>query len=75
LTADLTARADYLVAMTRSHLEALGDRFPRPGTRPRLLDPTGGDVADPIGHPPAVYAACGEQIWRHLEPFVAELLP
>jgi protein-tyrosine-phosphatase/tRNA A37 threonylcarbamoyladenosine synthetase subunit TsaC/SUA5/YrdC len=75
LTADLVARADYLVAMTRGHLQALADHFPRPGSRPRLLDPAGDDVADPIGYPAPVYASCGEQIWRHLEPFVAELLP
>jgi L-threonylcarbamoyladenylate synthase len=75
LTADLASRADYLVAVTRSHLEALSERYPRPGARPRLLDPAGGDVSDPIGCPAPVYAACGEQIWRHLEPLVAELLP
>jgi protein-tyrosine phosphatase len=75
LTADVAARADYLVAMTRNHLQALTERFPRLSSRPRLLDPAGGDVADPIGCPPPVYAACGEQIWKHLEPLVAELLP
>lgn len=75
LTAELMARADYVVAMTRSHLQALTELYPRPGSRPRLLDPAGDDLADPIGHPAPVYAACGEQIWRHLEPLVAELVP
>jgi protein-tyrosine-phosphatase/tRNA A37 threonylcarbamoyladenosine synthetase subunit TsaC/SUA5/YrdC len=75
LTADLVARADYLVAMTRGHLQALAEQFPRTGSQPRLLDPAGDDIADPIGHPAPVYAACGEQIWRHLESLVAELLP
>lgn len=74
LTTDLAARADFLVAMTDGHLRALAHRYPRTDARPRLLDPAG-DVADPIGHPAPVYAACGEQIWRHLEALVAELLP
>jgi protein-tyrosine phosphatase len=75
LTPELVARADYLVAMTRGHLQALADHFPRPGSRPRLLDPAGNDLADPIGHPAPVYVECGEQIWRHLETLVAELRP
>ena len=75
LTADLVARADYLVAMTGDHLQALAEHYPRPGSRPRLLDPAGHDLADPIGHPTSVYEECGEQIWQHLEPLVAELVP
>jgi protein-tyrosine phosphatase len=75
LTADLAARADYLVAMTRTHLQALAEHYPRSGSQARLIDPAGGDVADPIGYPAPVYVECGEQIWRHLEPFVAEILP
>jgi protein-tyrosine phosphatase len=75
LTADLVSRADYLVAMTRDHLQALARHYPRPGSRPRLIDPAGYDLADPIGHPPSVYEECGQQIWQHLEPLVAELLP
>ncbi len=75
LTADLAARADHLVVMTRDHARALAQHYPRPGARPRLLDPAGADVADPVGHPAPVYAACGEQIWRHLEAFVAGLRP
>jgi protein-tyrosine phosphatase len=74
LTADLVARADHLVAMTGGHLQSLADHYPRPGVRPRLLDPNDGDVADPIGHPAPVYEACAEQIWQHLESLVAELL-
>jgi protein-tyrosine-phosphatase len=74
LSADMVARADYLVTMTRGHLEALAEMYPRPGSRPRLLDPAGEDIADPIGYPAPVYEACGEQIWRHLEALVAELV-
>jgi protein-tyrosine phosphatase len=75
LTHDLVAQADLLVAMTRGHVQALLDHYPRLGARPRLLSPRGDDVADPIGHDQAVYEACGRQIWHGLTPLLAELLP
>lgn len=75
LSPELALRADYLVAMTRDHLDALADLYPRPGAPARLLDPAGGDVADPIGCPAPVYAECAEQIGRHLEALLVELQP
>lgn len=74
LTADLSARADYLLVMTQNHLRALVDYFGRLGSSPRLLDPAG-DIADPLGGDLPVYAACAQQIRHHLETLVAELLP
>jgi protein-tyrosine phosphatase len=74
LTPELAAQADYLVAMTRGHLRALADHYPRLGAAPRLLHPAG-DVADPIGHAQPVYEECGRQIWENLGPLVAEILP
>jgi L-threonylcarbamoyladenylate synthase len=73
LTEDLAAQADFLVAMTRGHLMALTDHYPRLGTRPRLLSPQGDDLPDPIGAPRDVYQDCAEQIWHNLEPLVAEI--
>jgi protein-tyrosine phosphatase len=75
LTAELAAQADYLVAMTRSHVRALLDHYPRLGASPRLLNPAGEDVADPIGSDRPVYEACGQEIWQHLEALVAEIQP
>jgi len=74
LTPELAAQADYLIGMTYSHLQALADHAAHLGTVPRLLDPAG-DIADPIGRDQPVYEECGQQIWRHLEPLVAEILP
>jgi protein-tyrosine-phosphatase/tRNA A37 threonylcarbamoyladenosine synthetase subunit TsaC/SUA5/YrdC len=74
LTADLAARADYLLGMTQSHLRALMDYFGHLGLSPRLLDPAG-DIADPIGGDQPVYDACAQQIRQHLETLVAEILP
>ncbi|HEY7426168.1 MAG TPA: Sua5/YciO/YrdC/YwlC family protein [Gemmataceae bacterium] len=72
LTAELAARADYLLGMTHGHLHALADYFAQLGVAPRLLDPAG-DIADPIGCEQPVYDECGQQIWRHLEAFIAEI--
>jgi protein-tyrosine phosphatase len=73
LTADLAAQADHLVVMTRGHSLAVAEQFARLGLRPRLLHPGGEDVPDPIGGDQPVYQECAQQIWRHLERFVAEL--
>jgi tRNA threonylcarbamoyl adenosine modification protein (Sua5/YciO/YrdC/YwlC family) len=72
LSGDLAAQADYLIVMTRGHRSALLDRYPRLGARPRLLRPDGADLPDPIGQATPVYEECGEQIWRCLEPLLAE---
>jgi protein-tyrosine-phosphatase len=73
LTAELAAQADCLVAMTRSHLAAMVGHFGRGGPEPRLLDRTGGDIADPIGCDREVYRECARQIQQHLERLVPEL--
>jgi len=73
LTADLAARADYLVGMTHSHLRALTDCFGHWGAVVRLLNPAG-DIADPIGGDQPVYDACAQQIRQHLEMLVAEIV-
>jgi protein-tyrosine phosphatase len=73
LSEDLAARADFVVAMTRGHLMALTDHYPRLGARPRLLSASGDDIPDPIGSPREVYQECADQISRNLEPLVAEI--
>jgi protein-tyrosine phosphatase len=73
LTADLVAQADYVVGMTQGHVLAVAGQFPHLGPRPRLLSPEGEDVADPVGCDQAVYRQCAEELWRHLQRFVAEL--
>jgi protein arginine phosphatase len=73
LSAGLLEQADHLLAMTRSHLEVLHD-YDKLGCRPRLLSADGDDVLDPFGCDPQVYRRCAEQIRRHIEVFVNELL-
>jgi protein-tyrosine phosphatase len=73
LTPDVAAQADYLVAMTHSHLHSLTAGFPASGSRARLLSPGGDDVGDPIGCEQQVYRDCAEQIWGCLDSLVAEI--
>jgi protein-tyrosine phosphatase len=73
LTPTLAAQADYLIVMAESHRQALEAHFPQLGTRPRLLDQEGQDVADPIGGDQEVYRECAAQIRRHLERLLVEL--
>jgi protein-tyrosine phosphatase len=73
LSADLVRQADWVVAMTASHLAALEERFRRQGIPLRLLCPEGSDIPDPIGSAPEVYRTCAQQIWGHLEKLLLEL--
>jgi protein-tyrosine phosphatase len=75
LTPELAAGADFLVAMTQSHVQAIAEGYGQLGALPRLLNPEGEDVADPIGCDQEVYRTCGEQIWRHLEALTREVAP
>lgn len=73
LTADLLVQADYLIAMTRSHVRSLSAHVAGLGPQPRLLSGNGEDVADPIGCDRAVYWECAQEIQRHLARLVPEI--
>jgi protein-tyrosine phosphatase len=73
LTSLLVAQADYLIAMTQSHLAVLTAQFPDLGARARLLSAQGEDLLDPIGGEQQVYRACAQQIVRDLETLVPEI--
>jgi protein-tyrosine phosphatase len=73
LTSKLVAQADYLIAMTKSHLQALTAQFRDTGPRPRLLSESGEDLPDPIGCELEVYQACARQILRDLEALLPQL--
>jgi protein-tyrosine phosphatase len=70
---ELAAQADFLVAMTHAHLQTLAEWFPETQGVPRLLNPQGEDLADPIGMGPDVYEECARQIWQDLEPLAKEV--
>jgi len=72
LAPSLLAQADYLFAMTQSHLFALAAQFPGIGPRPQLLSESGEDLPDPIGCEQQVYHECAHQIVHDLEIRVSE---
>jgi protein-tyrosine phosphatase len=72
-SADLVARADDVIAMTRSHLFTLASKYPVLGGSLRLLCGTDGDLDDPIGGGPDVYRACAETIRRHVDRLITEM--
>jgi protein-tyrosine phosphatase len=74
LTAGLAGQADYVVAMTRSHLLALDEPYYCLGDKPRLLCPDADDVLDPIGGDQQVYRQCARQILTYLETLLPEVL-
>jgi protein-tyrosine-phosphatase/tRNA A37 threonylcarbamoyladenosine synthetase subunit TsaC/SUA5/YrdC len=74
LSAELAAGADHLLVMTHGHLLAVAEQYRHLGLRPRLLSRHGEDVPDPIGFDLPVYQECAQQIQRHLEEFVSEIL-
>ena len=62
-TPELVADIDAVYCLTSGHLAALQQILPpSKGDRLHLLDPDGGDIADPIGGNAEVYAACAAQI-------------
>ncbi len=68
------AKADHLIAMTRSHLLAVLTRYPLVGGSMRLLCGLEGDLDDPIGGGREVYESCARTIVRHLDRLIEELV-
>jgi protein-tyrosine phosphatase len=62
MTVDLLRAADYIVVMTRGHRDAVVRLAPEVAPRVALLDPSGGDVADPIGGDLDQYRACAQHL-------------
>lgn len=62
IAASLVRQADCIFAMTGDHLDALLDALPEVEHRTFLLDPDGGDVADPVGHDHETYRRTAQMI-------------
>ena len=72
-SADVIARADDVIVMTRSHLMTLVGKFPVLSGALRLLCGTDGDLDDPIGGGPDVYRACAGTIRLHVDRLITEM--
>lgn len=73
LSGSLLNQADYVFAMTGSHVRAVTSTVPEVASRMRLLDPQGNDIVDPVGGDQAVYDECAGQIARCLEQRLQEI--
>ena len=71
--ADLIARADDVVVMTRGHLATVATRYPVLGGALRMLCGPDGDLDDPIGGGPDVYKACATTIRQHVDRLITEM--
>ncbi len=67
LGVNLARQADCLFAMTADHLDALLEAVPEVEPRTYLLDPSGGDVADPVGLDHETYRVTAQMIEAMLE--------
>jgi tRNA threonylcarbamoyl adenosine modification protein (Sua5/YciO/YrdC/YwlC family) len=65
--------ADLILAMTRSHREAILAQWPGVASRTFVLGNDRGDVSDPIGGPAEVYRQCADQIDAFLTPWIERL--
>jgi protein-tyrosine phosphatase len=72
VTERLLRQADVILAMTRSHREAIVLQWPEAAGRTRVLCQNGEDVADPIGGSKELYVRCAAQIDEQLEKYVAD---
>ena len=66
LTPGLIEDADEIYVMTRQHAASITGLFPEATAKVRLLDPAGGDIADPVGASAETFLACARSIQRHL---------
>jgi protein-tyrosine-phosphatase/tRNA A37 threonylcarbamoyladenosine synthetase subunit TsaC/SUA5/YrdC len=72
-TQELVARADDLIAMTRSHLMTLLSRYPVIAGNMRLLSGANGDLEDPFGSELDIYRVCAEKIQNHVDRLITEM--
>jgi protein arginine phosphatase len=72
-SADLIARADDVIAMTRAHLVTLAGQYPVLGGSLRMFCGADGDLDDPISGGPAVYRECAATVRQHVDRLITEM--
>ncbi len=80
VTRDLLSWADAALTMTPEHRAEVLDKFPEFRAKVHVLKPYAGlkgpeDVADPIGQPDKVYAACCGEIRKALDAVIGRAAP
>jgi tRNA threonylcarbamoyl adenosine modification protein (Sua5/YciO/YrdC/YwlC family) len=75
ISEEMVRQSDFILVMTRSHLDLLDDLFGIDREfKPRLLCPEGSEIADPVGCEQSVYSGCMAQIERALQQLLPEVL-
>ncbi len=64
LTRQMIGEAEMIYVMTRGHRRAVEAMAPFAAGRVELVDPDGGEIPDPIGGTPAMYAETAERLRR-----------
>lgn len=67
--------ADLILTMTRSHRNAILQRWPQAEDRVFTVRRDGGDISDPVGSPVQIYKACADQIDGELAQWVESMGP
>jgi tRNA threonylcarbamoyl adenosine modification protein (Sua5/YciO/YrdC/YwlC family) len=70
LTDQLVRHADVILAMTRSHRQAILAEWPNVAERAKLLSHEGVDIPDPVGGPAELYERCLAQMRPDVERWV-----
>jgi L-threonylcarbamoyladenylate synthase len=74
ISVTLARQADFIFAMTSDHLDDLLRALPEVEPQAFLLDPAGGDVADPIGSDLEMYTRTAKMIESMLEQRLNQLV-
>jgi len=74
ITVDALLAADYIWVMTQGLRDAVIRLAPEAAARVALVDPSGADIADPIGGDLDAYRACAGHIERALAARISEIV-
>jgi protein-tyrosine phosphatase len=74
LTVDSLLGADYIWVMARGHMDSVTNLAPEASPRVAMVDPSGRDVADPIGGDEEAYRRCAEHLEAALAQRLAEIV-
>lgn len=73
LTSEMVDQAEVVYVMTGPHRDAVLELAPEAGDKVVVLDPTGADIPDPIGGPPALYLSAVRRLYDAVKARLAEL--
>ena len=73
LSREMIDQAEVIFVMTASHRDAVVDLAPDAADKTVVLDPSGADIPDPLGGPPALYVATARRLYEAVKARLIEL--